>query len=93
MLTLLGCPLRLALVRARALPEPRAMLLINSKSGTRTPILSKPGFRDFSKMLESPEKTKRIQQEKAVSCPSGCKVSKLGVPRLRTRVTGPGRRL
>lgn len=54
--TLLGCPLRFALVRANALPEPRQMTLIKSESGARTPILSNPGFRDFSRILESPEK-------------------------------------
>lgn len=58
---LLGCPLKFALVRANALPEPRAITLMKSESGTRTPILSKPGFRDFSRILDSPEKvTKKV---------------------------------
>lgn len=51
---LLGWPLRFALVRARAVPEPRAMILMKLQSGTLTPILSNPGFKDRSRILESP---------------------------------------
>lgn len=52
--TLLGCPLRFALVRASALPEPRAIALMKLQLGTRTPMLSSPGFKDFSRILDSP---------------------------------------
>jgi hypothetical protein len=54
MQTLLGCPLRFALVRANAVPEPRAMNLMKLQSGTLTPILSNPGFKDRSRALDSP---------------------------------------
>jgi hypothetical protein len=53
--TLLGCPLKLALVSASALPAPRAMDRMKSRSGTRTPMLSKPGLSDLSNMLFSPK--------------------------------------
>uniref|UniRef100_A0A0A9D3T2 Secreted protein n=1 Tax=Arundo donax TaxID=35708 RepID=A0A0A9D3T2_ARUDO len=54
MLTLLGRPLKLALVSASALPAPRAMDRMKSKSGTRTPMLSRPGLSDLSNILFSP---------------------------------------
>lgn len=50
----LDWPLRFALVRARAVPEPQAMILMKLQSGTLTPILSNPGFKDRSRILESP---------------------------------------
>lgn len=49
----LDWPLRFALVRARAVPEPQAMILMKLQSGTLTPILSNPGFKDRSRILDS----------------------------------------
>lgn len=60
MQTLLDCPLRFALVRARAVPEQRAMALMKLQSGTLTPILSNPGFKDCSRTLDSPVKYQSI---------------------------------
>jgi len=57
---LLGCPLKFALVRARAVSEARAMVLMKLQSGTLTPILSNPGFKDRSRILDSPAKYPRI---------------------------------
>ena len=62
MQTLLGCPLKFALVRAKALPDSRETILIKLQSGTRTPILSNPGLRDFSRILDYSETKEHISE-------------------------------
>lgn len=92
MQTLLGCPLRFALVRARAVPEPRAMSLMKLQSGTLTPILSNPGFKDRSRALDSPVIFKHIKIHFPLHMNSHAKTCVTYKPRFSTTVTGPGKR-